>query len=206
MTSNKPTYDRLLAGIVDFVRGSGDPSVQRFRDGMENWGTSWTDVPPQHLAASDTLAAAAALAPAETRALVTLFAVERHHLFWEQSYKPSDGLVGDDMLAGYGFVEVIGKRGPFVSTRVRAGIGVWGPHIDYPAHDHDPEEVYVVLAGSAQFRLDGEAPCMRSAGEAVFVPSRLTHGLRTLADPLAVFYIWQGGDLRQTSRFDPRQA
>lgn len=62
------------------------------------------------------------------------------------------------MLSGYGFAEVIGERGPFVSKRVRSGIGVWGPNIDHPAHHHMAEEVYVPLAGSAEITLTGSRP------------------------------------------------
>ena len=108
------------------------------------------------------------------------------------------------MLAGYGFAEVVGKHGPFVSERVRAGIGVWGPNIDYPAHRHEAEEIYVIAGGSAEFRLGDEGEeetVVKRAGDAVYVRSMLTHGFRTLSEPLAVFYVWQAGDLREKSSF-----
>ncbi len=156
-------------------------------------------MPPRHLAASDTLAGCVGLTAPDTHDLVAAFTAERVTRKWEQSYTKSENVVGDDMLSGYGFAEVIGKHGPFVSERVRAGIGVWGPHIDYPPHRHAAEEVYVVVAGSAEFDL-GE-PVVRHAGEAVYVPSMMTHGFRTKDQPLAVFYIWQAGDLREKSTF-----
>ncbi len=122
-------------------------------------------------------------------------------LRWEQGYTKSDELVGDDMLAGYGFAEIIGKYGPFISATVRAGMGIWGPHVTYPSHRHHAEEVYVVLAGSAEFQLDRGNCEEKAAGDVVYIPSMLVHGFRTIHLPLIVFYIWQGGDLREKSTF-----
>jgi len=107
------------------------------------------------------------------------------------------------MLAGYGFAEVVGRHGPFLSTRVRAGLGVWGPNIVYPPHRHRAEETYIVVAGAAEFTLgeDARAPASkRIAGDVVHVPSMTTHGFRTRDDPVLILYLWQGSDLWETSR------
>lgn len=193
---------RLLDAILGFVARNPDPDVQRFREDVVQWGSDWTGVEPHALPASDILVQTSDLAAPGTRDLLAAFVNERITRKWEQSYTKADGVVGDDMLSGYGFAEVIGTLGPFVSTRVRAGVGVWGPWIDYPAHRHQPEEVYVVLGGSAEFHIEGRATRLCRAGEAVHVTPLLTHGFRTLAEPLAVFYIWRSGDLREKSRFE----
>ena len=195
---------RLLEAIQSFVAGHPNRDVQRFQDGVAEWGHDWSGVTPGHLRAADTLSETLTYTIPETHHLVSLFNDERNSRKWEQSYTKSADLVGDDMLSGYGFAEVIGKHGPFVSTRVRSGIGVWGPNIDYPVHRHRAEEVYVLLAGSAEFELDeGENARIgvRRTGDAVYVPSMLSHGFRTKAEPLVVFYIWQAGDLREKSSF-----
>ncbi len=201
ITTSIETADRrLLDAIRSFVAAHPDPKVQHFREGIAAWGDRWVETPPRHLQAADTLTHWLALTAPGTHDLTAAFAAERATRKWEQSYTSADNVVGDDMLAGYGFAEVIGKHGPFVSERVRAGIGVWPPHINYPPHRHAAEEVYVVLAGSAVFDL-GE-PVLRRAGKAVYVPSMQTHGFRTTDQPLAVLYIWQAGDLREKSSFD----
>ena len=105
------------------------------------------------------------------------------------------------MLAGYGFAEIIGQRGPFVSDRIRAGIAIWGPDIVYPRHQHEAEEVYVVLAGSAGFKIGSGGETWRGVGDVIFVESNTPHGFRTTGQSLVVFYLWQAGDLRQQSRF-----
>jgi mannose-6-phosphate isomerase-like protein (cupin superfamily) len=109
--------------------------------------------------------------------------------------------VPEAMLDGYAFAEIIGKRGPFVSERIRAGIGIWGPAIEYPRHHHAAEEIYAVVSGSARFGI-GDAPAVtRQPGDVVFVASETPHGFCTTDDFLVVYYLWQAGDLRQTSEF-----
>ncbi|MEM7222239.1 MAG: dimethylsulfonioproprionate lyase family protein [Pseudomonadota bacterium] len=202
--SLKESDTRLRDAILAFVAAHPDPAVGRFKAALADWGEDWRAAAPHHLPAADTLGQTLALSAPETRDLLALFVQERASRKWEQSYTRVDGVVGEDMLAGYGFAEVIGKQGPFVSTRVRAGIGVWGPQITYPAHRHQAEEVYVVLAGSAVFSLgEGEraSSARQRAGTAVHVSPLLTHGFRTEDEPLAVFYLWQAGDLREKSSF-----
>ena len=106
------------------------------------------------------------------------------------------------MLANYGYAEIIGKQGPFLSARVRAGIAVYGAGINYPLHYHRAEEIYVVLAGAAAFRLGENEPVLRTVGELIHHPPLMKHGLHTKEEPLVIFYLWQGGDLREKPTFD----
>ena len=196
---------RLLDAIQRFVAGHQHAAVQRFRDKVADWGRQWQPATPHDLPAVAWLSRALSHTQTETHALTALFEQEKSSRRWEQSYSKADGLVGQDMLAGYAFAEVIGKQGPFVSERVRAGLGIWAPNIVYPPHRHQAEEVYMVLAGSAEFLLgEGSAAVtsIHEAGEAVFVPSRQWHGFHTGRAPLVVLYIWQDGDLREKSAFN----
>ncbi len=204
MQADAQSDRRLLDALLSFVAGHNHPELQRFKERMADWGRDWIAVPRRHLPVADTLSMAVSLAPADTQGLLGLFEREKRSRKWEQSYSKADGLVGDAMLSGYGFTEVIGALGPFVSSKVRAGIGIWGPAIDYPPHRRQAEEVYVPLAGAAEFRLGtgkGLSVETRGVGDAVYVPSMLTHGFRTLDQPFVVLYIWQAGALRQKSSF-----
>lgn len=198
---DKQKQEPLRDALLSFVAGSSSKALDPFRDGMANWGHDWKVVPPAHLPASDFLTPALSGTNADTHTLTSLFEQERSGLKWEQSYKKADGVVGDDMLDGYGFVEIIGKWGPFVSERVRSGIGVWGPNINYPTHYHGAEEVYYLLSGSAKFRFNDGPVETREVGDVVYVPSMTKHGFASLDTPLVIFYIWQAGDLRETSKF-----
>ena len=125
----------------------------------------------------------------------------RTSLRWEQCYTAADGVVGEDMLSNYGYAEIIGQQGPFVSTRMRAGIGVYGPRLRYPPHRHQAEEIYAVLAGSAFFSRGDDAPALRRPGDVLYHAPHMPHGLRTADEPLVLAYLWQNGDLREKPGF-----
>lgn len=192
----------LLEAVRDFALQHPHPDVSRFHDAVKNWGDDWRAVDSCYLPAADFLDTALPDTRPETRGLVDLFARHRYDLRWEQSYRREDALVPDEMLDGYGFAEIIGKRGPFVSERIRAGIGVWGPGIRYPRHRHQVEEIYIPLAGAAEFDVGDGAVTTRGSGEVVHVAADTPHGFRTTDCILVVYYLWQAGDLRQTSKFD----
>ena len=168
---------------------------------MRDWGDDWIAVEPVHLPAANFLTGAIASANQQTRALLELFERRKDRLRWEQSYRKEDGVVPDAMLEGYAFAEIIGKQGPFVSDRLRAGIGIWGPDVVYPRHQHQAEEIYIVLAGSAEFDLGAAETTGYNTGEVIYVEANAPQGLRTGDQILVLYYLWQAGDLRQTSRF-----
>ena len=148
---DRASDERLLAAILDFILTHRDPDVQRFADAAAHWGDTWRGVTYTRLRASDTLAQAAELAGSESVGLLETCVRARASLRWEQCYTSADGVVGEDMLSNYGYAEIIGRQGPFVSTRMRAGVGVYGACVSYPLHRHQAEEIYAVLAGSALF-------------------------------------------------------
>ena len=191
----------LLDAIVDFVKSHPNSDVQRFTENVVNWGGDCTDVSPVHLTASDTFESALTHSSDQTDEIMSLFARYRHSMHWEQSYSSTDSAVGQDMLSNYGYAEIIGKNGPFVSSQVRAGVAVYGPHLHYPPHRHQAEEIYAVLAGNAMCSLGDESPALRKAGDVLYHASQMSHGLQTQDDPLAIIYLWQNGDLREKPSF-----
>jgi mannose-6-phosphate isomerase-like protein (cupin superfamily) len=187
--------------VSNFTLEHPHPQVADYKPAMRNWGSDWKATSAVYLPAGDILAAAEKRCDTTAQPLVRSFIKHNQRLHWEQSYRKQDGLVPDAMLAAYGFAEIIGLRGPFVSDRIRAGIAIWGAQVDYPQHQHQAEEVYIVLAGSAEFSFDSNTKQMRGAGDVVFVESNRRHGFHTADESLVVLYLWQAGDLRQTSSF-----
>lgn len=192
----------LLNAVRDFTLQHPHPDIAGFKAGMRDWGDDWQAVAATRLPVADILEQVADGGTTATQDLLKCFLRHNPRLRWEQSYRKRDGLVPDAMLDGYGFAEILGLRGPFVSERIRAGLAIWGPGIDYPQHRHEAIEAYVLLSGSAFFRFDNDAEKLRSAGDVVYVDSNRRHGLRSDAEAVVVLYLWQAGDLRQTSRFD----
>jgi len=202
MDLNQQLDRELLDAVRRFAVDHEHPQIAPFKPSILDWGDSWTSVEPADLPVSTALAMATGRASSNVKRLLQTFARHSHRLRWEQSYRKQDALVPDAMLDAYGFAEIIGLRGPFVSDRIRAGIAIWGAHIDYPQHQHQAEEIYVLLSGSAEFSFAGNAAQTRRAGDVVFVESNRRHGFRTCEESLVVYYLWQAGDLRQTSNFD----
>ena len=192
----------LLEAIRKFGLDNDNPDIDRFRDSIRNWGDDWIDVERTHLPAADSLQAALQRAHPSARDLLETFLRHRHRLRWEQTYKKSDGVVPDAMLASYGFCEILGKQGPFVSERIRAGVGIYGPGIEYPKHSHRPEEIYIVLAGTADFMIGAAEGLRKVPGDVVYMKSNTPHGFCTGDEALVVYYLWQGGDLREISSFE----
>lgn len=193
-------HGRLLTAITDYVASSPHPQVQRFRHNVSRWGNLFIDVEPVELPAIAELNGAGAAVDDTVRELLAALLMQRHALRWEQSYTRADDWITDEMLQGYAWTDVIGAQGPFVSDRVRAAFGVWGAGIDYPAHYHAVEELYVVLAGRADFRVDGELPRHATSGDVIHIPSNRVHGFATGSDAIVLLGLCQNGDLREKSK------
>ena len=133
-----------------------------------------------------------------TARLVTALATHADALAWQQSYAASD--FGAAFLERYGWTELVGLRGPVPSGTVACGILMLGPEIDYPAHAHEAEELYLPLSGTARWARGDGAALERPAGTPIHHPSWVPHAMRTGAEPLLALYVWRGGDLAAKSR------
>ncbi|MEM7194440.1 MAG: dimethylsulfonioproprionate lyase family protein [Pseudomonadota bacterium] len=200
MSRTDQGYQRLLAASNRFIETSSHTALGVFRDHFPLSSHAYIrpDASPHNV--RHQLKPALSMTNALTRDLTELFNEFAENLHWEQSYKRGDG-VGQDMLNGYAFVEITGIRGPYINHHLRSGIGVWGPNIDYPRHQHKAQEVYAVLAGSAEFTVGGSPTVIARAGDMISVDSFAPHSFQTLNEPLVVFYLWQSGDLREKSSF-----
>ncbi len=140
-----------------------------------------------------------ALATPATLPLVTALITAAPDLAWGQTYATDEVPAG--FLKGYGWSELVGARGPYASPDLALGFLLLGPDTIYPLHRHAAEEVYVVLAGTAEWRR-GRAPFQpRPPGTVIHHPPWLPHAMRTAREPLLALYLWRGGDLTEKSRF-----
>ena len=104
--------------------------------------------------------------------------------------------VADPAMAGflpdYGYVELAGPGGIAHDEKIALGILLIGPGRLYPQHSHPAREAYLVLAGDAEWRRDGEPWRMRVAGALIHHTPNQTHAMRTSDQPLLALYAWQG--------------
>jgi hypothetical protein len=153
--------------------------------------------PPRQLAVCARLPDLPGLAAPSTLALVRDLVACADGLEWRQTYADAD--FGAEFLQNYGWTELIGLRGPIPSARIACGFLLLGPDIEYPAHAHEAEELYLPLAGEALWMRGGGEFAARVAGTPIEHPSWTAHAMRTRAEPMLALYLWRGGDLAAKS-------
>jgi hypothetical protein len=85
-----------------------------------------------------------------------------------------------------------GPGGLVASEELALGVLMLGPGIHYPTHRHPAVEIYVPLAGEAEWQ-KGEEPWRREPpGAVIRHESMMPHATRTLAEPLLAAYLWRG--------------
>lgn len=136
--------------------------------------------------------------PDETE-LTKTFIGASNRLHWIRSYTADD--FGQYMVDHYGFVELIGTRGHFVSDEIAAGLVFFGRGIDYPNHWHGSHALYYPMTGTGFWSQNNGAYELKKAGEIVVHEPNEHHALRVPDDPLLAVWAWRGGDLAQKGNY-----
>lgn len=185
----------LLGLMRAFLEGRG-PLVDGFVAAIGNARVE-RSLAPVPLPCLKYLPRAAAIAGGGAEALAQGLARHAGVLRWAQTYTEAD--FGRDFLDRYGWTELVGTRGHFVSETIAAGFLLLGPEIVYPDHHHVAEEIYVPLTPATEWRKGGGAFVARAAAETIHHPSNVSHAMRTGAEPLLALYLWRGGPLAEKS-------
>ncbi|MEM1236961.1 MAG: dimethylsulfonioproprionate lyase family protein [Pseudomonadota bacterium] len=114
-------------------------------------------------------------------------------LHWKQTYSEEE--VGREFLDTYGYVELFGPGGHFQSNKLRGYLGFWGPGLTYDWHDHEAEELYFTLAGSAVFSAKGASNLMLRPGQGRAHSSHQPHLMITLDQPFLSYVVWRGAGM-----------
>ncbi|MDW5313310.1 dimethylsulfonioproprionate lyase family protein [Rhizobium sp. PL01] len=185
----------LLATFRDYLAAMDAPEVRRFIAGFD------LDLPSRQLAAAD-IPVIERLHSIETgRGDVLLESLLRYapDLHWARTYTSAD--FGNHFLQNYGWVEMFGSRGHFVSDEMAGGFLVLGSGIDYPDHHHAAEEIYIPLTDGSLWSKDRGAFTGRNAGEVIHHPSGVNHAMKTKDRLLVALYLWRGGPLSEKPKF-----
>jgi len=106
---------------------------------------------------------------------------------WNQSSRG----VPELFEGGYSFSEIIGHSGLVPSKKIRMGLFLQNPNVDYPSHAHEAEEFYLILSGHGSWEI----------GNSWFdaIPGRIfhhqpgeSHRMITESEPLLAIWIWTG--------------
>lgn len=184
--------DRLLAAVKAAFLSV--PAAGAF---LADWpeGAERREAQPSALPVCDWIAGLHGVA--ETRAVLAELQRVAAALSWRQTYGAGD--FSEGFLRGYGWSEFIGLRGPVPSERLACGVLLLAPGVTYPAHAHAAEEVYLPIAGVAEWQKGAGDFASVPVGQAIHHPSWTPHAMRTGDHALAALYLWRGGDLAAKS-------
>jgi quercetin dioxygenase-like cupin family protein len=86
---------------------------------------------------------------------------------------------------------LMGPEGPVPSPDFRMGFFFQRPDTYYPLHNHDADETYVILAGSAIWTA-GSDTRERGPGDIIHHPSLMPHAFRTGPEGIVAMWRWSG--------------
>jgi mannose-6-phosphate isomerase-like protein (cupin superfamily) len=127
------------------------------------------------------------------------------HVEWRHTYTEDE--VGARFLDTYGWFELAGPTGHYLSDQARITVGFWGQDLFYPRHQHAPEELYSVVSGRAIFHADGEEDREIGPGGTRFHAANQPHAMTTTDSPVLTLVLWRGeglGDNPGLSRCNSR--
>ncbi|MEM9330339.1 MAG: dimethylsulfonioproprionate lyase family protein [Pseudomonadota bacterium] len=112
------------------------------------------------------------------------------HAKWRETYKGTN--IGEDFLRRFGCYELFGLDGHFACQSTR-GFLVYSPGgLYYPWHHHPAEEMYLIIAGEAEFATEGNAPKLLKPGDTVFHKENQPHNMLTLEKGVLAWVQWRG--------------
>lgn len=117
---------------------------------------------------------------------------------WRLTYTEDE--VGADFLQRFGWFELAGPEGHFLTQSARITVGFWGANLFYPRHQHEPEELYTIVSGTALFHADGEADCLLGPGATRLHRVNQPHAMTTTDQPVLTLVYWRGAGLAEPPR------
>jgi quercetin dioxygenase-like cupin family protein len=147
------------------------------------------EIAPQHRAPSDLMRADPGLASSAFPGLTAAIQAAAPQMRWRETY-PEDA-EGADFMDRWGCFTIIGADSPFASPELRVFVVYMPARLVYPSHRHPAEEIYLVLAGRARFRREGQRAQTLSPGQTVFHASNQVHAIETGERPVLCLVAWR---------------
>ena len=110
-----------------------------------------------------------------------------HNVIWNEAERG----VPKFFKGGYAFAEIIGEMGLKFSEKIRLGLFLQKPNLNYPLHAHDAKELYFILSGSADWQIE-DKKFKASPGLIIHHEEREEHAMITSELPLFALWIWTG--------------
>lgn len=182
-------FDAALAAARDWHAGL--PAAHAFCDWPQH--LHYRERAPRHLPACDLITSAPGQTSNRSARLVEALQAVAPHLEWRLTYTADE--VGQHFLDNYGWFELAGPDGHFITDEARITVGYWGPGLEYGRHHHRAEELYTVVAGQAVFKADGEADREIGPEGTRLHASDQSHAMTTTDSPILTLVFWRGAGL-----------
>lgn len=124
--------------------------------------------------------------------IAVAFAAVEPYCDWLQNPNYSEASLGPGYVDRYGYVELVGPGRPVESADLLVGLLMLGPGMHYPDHAHPAEEIYHVVAGTAEWWREDEGWRRRGPGAVIHHAPMMRHAMRTEVEPLLALYCWTG--------------
>ena len=108
---------------------------------------------------------------------------------WRETYKNTD--IGNDFMSRFGCYCLIGTNAPFYSKKMHAFVVYMPQELFYPWHHHPGEEMYLTIAGEAEFMKDKEENEFLQSGGVSEHKSNQPHAMKTHTNPVMAYVIWR---------------
>ncbi len=184
--TGRPVWDRLLAEVAEAHRVV--PSLREFCALGDD--LTPTPVSPYHVPAAKLMLADRDLPAGAMSGLRDAFLAAGPEAEWRETYK--DTSIGQDFMdrfACYGLICASG--GAWQSAQMSGFVVYMPPGLHYTWHHHPAEEMYLVLAGSAEFLREHEAPQTLVAGDTCFHASDQPHAMTTHDSGVMAYVVWR---------------
>ncbi len=109
---------------------------------------------------------------------------------WRDTYRHTS--IGEVLHAHFGTYEFLGRDAPFGTDQMRGFMVYQTPGYHYPMHHHPAEEIYLVLAGEAEFHVEGQDSRVLRPGDTQFHDTNQPHALTTHNTPVMAYVLWRG--------------
>ncbi len=113
-----------------------------------------------------------------------------------------DGRISRDVAAHMHTVELIGSNGVVTDSDCRIGLFVQEPSVDYSVRTHAAEELFIVIAGEAEWQQSENPYVKRGAGARIHHASYEPHASRTTNSAILAAWAWVGNINFETYRYD----
>ena len=108
---------------------------------------------------------------------------------WKQNYKEKD--VGKIFLDKFGYFELFGPTGHFLTSDMSLFFIFFDKETHYTWHNHEAEELYFVISGSAKFESEGDKSEVLYKTKSRFHKSFQPHSLTTFDDKCLCLVVWR---------------